>query len=103
MIVALAGSTLLIYIVWKRPGVRNPTSFLFFNMAVAELMVAPFQMPVSIAHSGHVFQAYLCRFHYYAAYDSFLASIFCLTAMAFDRCFAVVHTVAIVEAVTVLS
>ena len=93
MIVALAGSTLLIYIGWKKPGVRNPTSFLFVNMAVAELVVALFQMLVSIAHSGHVFQAYLCRFHYYAGYMyvSFLASIFCLTAMAFDRYFAVMH------------
>ena len=49
MIVALAGNTLLIYIVWKKPATRNLTSFLFVNMAVADLLVAVFQMPISIA------------------------------------------------------
>ena len=96
MIVALAGNTLLIYIVWKKPGARNPTSFLFVNMAVADLMVAVFQMPFNIIHfyvfgSSDFFEAYRCRFLYYAVYVSFLASIFCLILMALDRYFAVVH------------
>ena len=93
---ALAGNTLLIYIVWKKPGARNPTSFLFVNMAVADLMVAVLQMPVSIAHfyvfgSSDFLDAYNCMFLHYAVYVSFLASNFCLTVMAFDRYFAVVH------------
>jgi len=49
MIVALAGNTLLIDIVWKKPGTRNLTSFPFVNMTVADLLVAMFQMPISIA------------------------------------------------------
>ena len=96
MIMALAGNTLLIYIVWKKPGARNPTSFLFVNMAVADLMVAVFQIPVSITHfyvfgSYNFLVAYDCRFFYYVIYVSSLASIFCLIVMAFDRYFAVVH------------
>ena len=96
MIVALAGNTLLIYIVWKKPGARNPTSFLFVNMAVADLIVAVFQMPVSITHfyvhgSSDLLNSFNCWFIYYAVYVSLLASIVCLTVMAFDRYFAVVH------------
>ena len=96
MILALAGNTLLIYIVWKKPGARNPTSFLFVNMAVADLIVAVFQMPVSITQfyvsgSSYFLDSFNCRFLYYAVYVSCLASIFCLTVMAFDRYFAVVH------------
>ena len=96
MIVALAGNTLLIYIVFRNPGTRNLTSFLFVNMAVADLMVAVFQMPVSITHfyvfgSSDFLGAFICRFLYYAVYVSTMASIFCLTVMAFDRYFAVVH------------
>ena len=94
MIVALAGNTLLIYIVWKKPGARNVTSFLFVNMAVADLLVAVFQMPFSITNlhiSLSVVEAFRCRFLYYAVYVSMTASIFCLTVMAFDRYFAVVH------------
>ena len=96
MIVALAGNTLLIYIVFRKPGTRNLTSFLFVNMAVADLMVAVFQMPVNITHfyvveSSELIGTFNCRFLYYAVYVSTIASIFCLTVMAFDRYFAVVH------------
>jgi len=92
IIVALVGNTLLIYIVWKKPETRNLTSFLFVNMAVADLLVAVFQMPISIAHfyiSGG--SDLICRFQYYVLYVSMIASIFSLAVMAFDRYFAVVH------------
>ncbi|XP_020616831.1 tachykinin-like peptides receptor 86C [Orbicella faveolata] len=91
MIVALAGNTLLIYIVWKKPGTRNLTSFMFVNMAVADLLVAVFQMPISIAifYFHHI--QIPCEFFYYSAFVSTTASIFCLAVMAFDRYFAVVH------------
>ena len=92
MIVALAGNTLLIYIVWKKPETRNLTGFLFVNMAVADLLVAVFDMPSTIIHfyvNGSA--AFQCRFLFYVVYVSTIASIFCLTVMAFDRYFAVVH------------
>ena len=96
MIVALAGNSLLIYIVLRKPGTRNLTSFLFVNMAVADLVVAVFQMPVTITHfyvvgSSDFLGAFNCKFLYYAVYVSTIASIFCLTVMAFDRYFAVVY------------
>ena len=46
MIVALVANTLLIYLLWKKPETRNLTSFLFVNMAVADLLIAVFQMPM---------------------------------------------------------
>ena len=90
MIVDLAGNTLLIYIVWKKPATRNLTSFLFVNMAVADLLVAVFQMPINTAmfYSHHI--QIPCGL-YYPAFVSTAASIFCLTVMAFDRYFAVVY------------
>ena len=95
LIVGLAGNTLLIYIVWRKPGARNVTSFLFVNMAVADLLIVVFQMPFNIASLyvyGSLFlQVFHCRFLYYVIRVSFLASIFSLTVMAFDRYFAVVH------------
>ena len=45
MLVALAGNTLLIYIVWKKPEVQSLSSFMFVNIAAADLMVT-----WSIAH-----------------------------------------------------
>jgi hypothetical protein len=60
-------------------------------MAVADLLVAVFQMPISIAiFYFHQIQI-PCEFFYYAAFVTTTASIFCLAVMAFDRYFAVVH------------
>ena len=95
MIVALTGNTLLIYIVWKKPETRNLTSFMFVNMAVADLLVAVFQMPCIITHLHVAISGFLgvfvCRFIFYVFYVSTVASIFSLTVMAFDRYFAVAH------------
>ena len=40
MIVALQGNILLIYIVWRKRETRTLTSFLFVNMAIADLLIA---------------------------------------------------------------
>ena len=49
ILVSLVGNTFLIYMVWKRPDVRSLTSFMFVNMAVADLLVTLVMMPWSIA------------------------------------------------------
>ena len=96
MIVALQGNILLIYIVWRRRETRTLTSFLFVNMAIADLLIAVFQMPFSMAHFyvsefpgavGNLF----CRSVMYLVNVSMTASIFSLVVMAFDRYFAVIH------------
>ena len=97
MLVALAGNTLLIYIVWKKPETRTLTSFMFVNMAVADLLTTLFQMPITIsfllkAHwipgpAGKI----TCKLFYYAAFTSITASILCLTTIAVDRFFAVLY------------
>lgn len=96
MVVALAGNTLLIYIVWKKPPTRSLTSFLFVNMAVADLLTAIFLMPVNMVHFYiHEMSVgagkFTCQFTYYAGMVTATASIFCLVVMAFDRYYAVVY------------
>ena len=49
MIVAFTGNGFLIYIVWKKPEVRSLTSFMFVNMAIADLLVTLVVMPWSIS------------------------------------------------------
>ncbi|KAL9960149.1 hypothetical protein ACROYT_G033560 [Oculina patagonica] len=94
MLAALVGNTLLIYIVWKKPLTRSVTSFLFVNMAVADLLSTTFVMPVSMAHfyvNDMTSGKFTCEFIYYAGFVSSTASIICLAVMAFDRYFAVVY------------
>ena len=49
MVVSLIGNALLIYIVWKKPEVRSLTSFMFVNMAVADLLVTLVVIPYTIS------------------------------------------------------
>ena len=99
MLVAFAGNGFLIYIVWKKPEVRSLTSFMFVNMAIADLLVALIVMPWSIAHIytdglwkiPGVFGEVMCKFVVYTAYATLTASILCLTFMAIDRYYAIVH------------
>ena len=49
MLVAFAGNGFLIYIVWKKPEVRSLTSFIFVNMAIADLLLTLVVIPSSIS------------------------------------------------------
>ena len=86
----------MIFIVWKKPEVRTLTSFLFVNMAVSDIMVALFVMPVSMATpytEGRWLAGTLgkitCKLIYYVAFVSIAVSILTLTVMAVDRFLAV--------------
>ena len=99
MLVSLVGNTLLIYIVWKKPEVRSLTSFMFVNMAVADLLVTLVMMPWSIAFfytqgkwliKGAIGET-TCRGVIYTATFTVMASILSLTFTALDRFYAVVY------------
>ena len=99
MLVAFAGNSFLVYIVWKKPEVRSLTSFLFVNMAIADLLVTLVVMPWSISFIytdslwmiPGVFGKVMCKGVVYTAYVTLTASILCLTFMAIDRYCAIVH------------
>ncbi|CAH3166255.1 unnamed protein product [Pocillopora meandrina] len=99
MLVAFAGNGFLIYIVWKKPEVRSLTSFIFVNMAIADLLVTLVVMPWSISFICKdgvwmipgVFGKVMCKGVIYTIYVNFSASILCLTFMAIDRYYAIVH------------
>lgn len=99
MLVSLVGNILLIYIVWKRPDVRSLTSFMFVNMAVADLLVTLVVIPYTISDfythgvwpmaglAGEI----TCKTVLFIAFFTISTSIICLTFMAVDRFYAVVY------------
>ncbi|CAH3150238.1 unnamed protein product [Pocillopora meandrina] len=99
MLVAFAGNGFLIYIVWKKPEVRSLTSFIFVNMAIADLLLTLVVMPWSISFIytdglwmiPGVFGKVMCKGVVYTVYVNLSASILCLTFMAIDRYYAIVH------------
>ena len=96
MLAALLGNIFLIYIVWKRYEVRSLTSFMFVNMAVADLMVTVFMMPVTISDLNNDFKWMIpgrlgeitCRAISFITHTTVMASVLCLTVMAIDRFYA---------------
>ena len=99
MLVSLVGNILLLYIVWKKPDVRSLTSFMFVNMAVADLLVTlvviPYTMSDFYTHGvwpmTGLFGQITCKAVLYIAFFTITASILCLTFMAVDRFYAVVY------------
>ena len=99
MLVSFAGNFLLIYIVWKRPDVRSLTSFMFVNMAVADLLVTLVVIPYTISDfytqgvwpmAGLVGEI-TCKTVLFIAFFTINTSIICLTFVAVDRFYAVVY------------
>ena len=99
MLVSLVGNILLLYIVWKKPDVRSLTSFMFVNMAVADLLVTLVVIPYTVSDSyvhgvwpmtGLIGQI-ACKTVIYIAFFTISASILCLTFMAVDRFYAVIY------------
>ena len=98
-LVSLVGNTLLIYIVWKKPDVRSLTSFMFVNMAVADLLVTLAVIPYTISDFyvkgvwpiAGVVGEITCRTVLFLAFFTISTSILCLAFMAVDRFYAVVY------------
>ena len=98
IVASIVGNTLLVYIVCKRPEVRSLNSFMFVNMAVADLLVTAVIMPWSIAFfyslsawaiTG-IFGEITCRMFVYIGHVNLAASILCLVVMAVDRYYAII-------------
>ncbi|XP_073254391.1 QRFP-like peptide receptor [Porites lutea] len=98
MLAAIVGNSFLIYIVWKKPEVRSLTSSMFVNMAIADLLVALFMMPLSIvdAHTESKWKVpglpgdIICRSYILISYATLIASTLCLVFIAIDRYCAIV-------------
>ena len=98
MLAAIVGNSFLIYIVTKKPEVRSLTSSMFVNMAIADLLVALFMMPLSIvsAHTDNKWKVsglpgdIICRSYILISDATLIASILCLVFMAIDRYCAIV-------------
>ena len=93
MFLSLVGNILVIYVLYKRPETRRLTSFMYVNLAVADLLVTTVVMPVSLTViltdekwiSGLIGEL-LLKFVIFTFFVSITASVFSLSAIAFD-CF----------------
>ena len=95
--VALVGNILVIYILYTRPETRRLTSFMYVNLAVADLLVTAVVMPQSMEliildnlWIGGTFDEFLAKLIMFVFFVAVTASVFSLTAVAFDFFFGIV-------------
>ena len=97
--VALLGNILIIFLIFNLPSMRCFTNMLLVNMCVANLLVASFAMPYSVAflflrfrwfsgYSGSV----TCKLVHFLYALSISASILSLLLISMDRYYAVLHS-----------
>ena len=93
MFLSLVGNILVIYVLYKRPETRRLTSFMYVNLAVADLLVTTVVMPESLTviltdekWISELIGELLFKFVIFTLYVSITASVFLLSAIAFD-CF----------------
>ena len=94
ILLALVGNTLVILILWRRPETRRLTSFMYVNLAVADLLVSAVVMPQSMViiltqgvwFDGPLAEA-VAKLILFVFYVALAASVFTLTAVAFDSFF----------------
>lgn len=97
MFSSLIGNVLVICVVIINRQMRTVTNYLIVNMAVADLLITVFSMPVTIKLlvTGHmdwssgVFSNILCKLIPFTQSLSIASSVLTLTAIAFDRFLAV--------------
>nr|XP_058940944.1 tachykinin-like peptides receptor 86C [Pocillopora verrucosa] len=94
---ALVGNILVIYILYKRPETRRLTSFMYVNLAVADLLVTAVVMPQSMEliildnlWIDGTFGELLAKLIMFVFFVAVTASVFSLTAVAFDFFFGIV-------------
>ena len=94
---SLIGNVLVICVVIINRQMRTVTNYLIVNMAVADLLIAAFSVPVTIKvlvtrqmdWSNGVFSDMICKIIPFIQSLSIASSVLTLTAIAFDRFLAV--------------
>ncbi|KAI3421278.1 hypothetical protein GPALN_014901 [Globodera pallida] len=94
-LIAFVGNALILAVFFRFKRLRTPTNMLIANLAIGDLMVSVFCIPLSYWHvlvfedQRWVFGAFLCKcFNYLQATAVFLSS-WTLVAISFDRFMAI--------------
>ena len=99
MLLSLCGNSFLIAIFFKNPNMRSPIHHLITNMAISDLLVSVFVLPMRISEIeagatgrwlvGGTFGSFLCKLSPFMSDISTAVSIESLVLVAVDRSFAV--------------
>lgn len=93
--VSLAGNTLIICLVYKKPKMRTITNYQIVNMAIADLLITATAMPATVfqIYEGNrwPFGLLLCKLFVFIQGISVSCSVFTMACIAIDRFVAILY------------
>lgn len=101
---AILGNAFVIYVVFKKPGMKSPTNLLLVNMAIADLLFAVFMYPLVLIRFyvrglwiGGVFGKFTCHTMFFMSHLPIAGSTTTLIFIAFERFFAIIFPYKIIK------
>ncbi|XP_029625445.1 apelin receptor B-like [Salmo trutta] len=94
-ILGLSGNGVVIFTVWRSQAKRRTADIYIGNLAMADLtfvLTLPLWAVYTALGYHWPFGVALCKISSYVVLLNMYASVFCLTAMSFDRYLAIVHS-----------
>uniref|UniRef100_A0A3P8YXD6 G-protein coupled receptors family 1 profile domain-containing protein n=1 Tax=Esox lucius TaxID=8010 RepID=A0A3P8YXD6_ESOLU len=94
-ILGLSGNGVVIFTVWRAQAKRRTADIYIGNLAMADLtfvLTLPLWAVYTALGYHWPFGVALCKISSYVVLLNMYASVFCLTAMSFDRYLAIVHS-----------
>uniref|UniRef100_A0A8C7FER4 Apelin receptor b n=1 Tax=Oncorhynchus kisutch TaxID=8019 RepID=A0A8C7FER4_ONCKI len=94
-ILGLSGNGVVIFTVWRAQAKRRSADIYIGNLAMADLtfvLTLPLWAVYTALGYHWPFGVALCKISSYVVLLNMYASVFCLTAMSFDRYLAIVHS-----------
>lgn len=88
VVVSLFGNSLVCRIVWQESGVRSVTYLFIANLAVSDLIITVFNIPINIARNlmeEWVFGSVMCHLLNFTLVTSVYVSTLTMTAICIDR------------------
>ncbi|XP_071496161.1 uncharacterized protein [Diadema antillarum] len=96
MAFGMAGNAMVIGVVWSHRSMRTPTNFYIVSLAVSDLLVITFVMPLKLVEYGadidySIFNTVLCSFTAFVMPAFIFTSIWTLVAISVDRYLVIIH------------
>lgn len=97
VLVALSGNLLLLFLMWHNKKRHNTTNFLISNLAVVDLVMCIFCVPLTASYAfdkrGWIFGAHMCHFVTVMQSAAVYAAVLSLMAIAVDRYIVVAYPI----------
>ncbi|XP_074064577.1 substance-P receptor [Macrotis lagotis] len=94
VVTSVVGNVVVMWIILAHKRMRTVTNYFLVNLAFAEASMAAFNTVVNFTYAIHnewYYGLFYCKFHNFFPIAAVFASIYSMTAVAFDRYMAIIH------------